>query len=64
MPQKTEAPNKKATTQRQKKSKPAQKQASSFTLNDLVDSMSDEEFIEFQSELSKRRLLGGENYEE
>ena len=59
-----QAPNKKATTQRQKKSKPAQKQASSFTLNDLVDSMSDEEFIEFQSELSKRRLLGGENYEE
>lgn len=64
-PKKTpQAPNKKSTTQRQKKTKPQQSQEASFTLTDLIDSMSNEEFIEFQTELSKRRLLGREDYEE
>jgi hypothetical protein len=54
-----QSPNKKSTTQRQKQTKPQQQQqAASLTLNDLIDSMSNEEFIEFQSELNKRRILG------
>lgn len=55
-----QAPNKKSTTQRQKKTKP-QQQAASFTLTDLVDSMSDEEFLNFQNELNRQRILG-KNY--
>lgn len=51
----TQTPAKKGTTQRQKQSKPPQKTAS-LTLTEAVESMNEEEFLDFQHELAKLRL--------